>query len=97
MPRARIDQAVEVIRELRCPCPECSRAGFRLTDPRLSPNGWRHCRHCRCAWRLVRYRGRWYPVTIPGDDCEHWLDIADLAVDAAEERLARLDRKRRYH
>ena len=62
------EAAVKSIQASRCPCARCTGG---LTDPKLSPGGWGHCRSCRCAWQVQvnRMDKVSYAVSIPGQDC----------------------------
>ncbi len=40
-------------------CPACRAP---LTEPRLSPGGWQHCRSCRRGWLVVQRAGVEHPL-----------------------------------
>ena len=37
-----------------------------LTDPKLSALGWRHCRVCRCGWKVEEISQQLYVASIKG-------------------------------
>lgn len=54
-------KAIGIIEADQCACSGCS---GRLTAADLSPNGWRHCQACRCAWKVERLASQGYACHI---------------------------------
>ena len=57
------EQAIANIDAGHCACPGCR---GQLTGPDLSPRGWRHCKVCRCAWKVEAINGTIYACNIEG-------------------------------
>jgi hypothetical protein len=57
------EKAIATIEADQCPCPGCS---GRLTEARLSARGWRHCRVCRCGWKVEEIGKQRYAASIKG-------------------------------
>jgi hypothetical protein len=56
-------EALAAIEADRCPCDGCEGT---LTDPKLSARGWRHCRVCRCGWKVEEISKQQYVASIKG-------------------------------
>jgi len=61
--RLPAELSVAVIEADRCACPGCR---GELTDEKLSMRGWRHCKVCRCAWKVEEVYGQRYAASIKG-------------------------------
>jgi hypothetical protein len=57
------EQAIATIEGDHCACPGCR---GELTDGNLSARGWRHCKVCRCAWKVKEVYGQRYAMHIAG-------------------------------
>ena len=57
------EKAIATIEAGRCPCPGCAGA---LTEDKLSARGWRHCRVCRCGWKVENVGKQRYAASIMG-------------------------------
>jgi hypothetical protein len=57
------EKAIAAIEANRCPCPSCSGT---LTEAKLSARGWRHCRVCRCGWKVEDINKTRYAASIKG-------------------------------
>ena len=55
------ETAIAMIEAGSCACPSCR---GQLTVGKLSPRGWRHCKVCRCAWRVQLISGTRYAASI---------------------------------
>ena len=57
------EKAISTLDGDHCACPACH---GDLTDSSLSARGWRHCKVCRCAWKVEMVGGQRYAMHIAG-------------------------------
>ena len=57
------EKAISTLDGDHCACPACH---GDLTDSSLSARGWRHCKVCRCAWKVEEVHGQRYAMHIAG-------------------------------
>lgn len=57
------EQAIATINAGNCACPGCR---GELSAAELSPGGWRHCKVCRCAWKVEEINRTVYAASIKG-------------------------------
>ena len=57
------ERSIAAIEAGACACLGCKGV---LTDASLSARGWRHCKACRCAWKVNMINGTNYACHIEG-------------------------------